>query len=84
MARLLYFALASVDGFIEDADGDFSWAAPDEQVHAFVNDLVRAFPAPPRHGPRLRRASEPPAPSGVTAASQRVTAPRAGPAGTTP
>ncbi len=41
MARLIYSALASLDGYVEDADGDFAWAAPDEQVHAFVNDLER-------------------------------------------
>jgi len=41
MARLTYAAIASLDGYIEDADGTFDWAAPDEEVHAFVNDLER-------------------------------------------
>ena len=41
MAKLIYSALASLDGYVEDADGGFGWAAPDEQVHAFVNDLER-------------------------------------------
>ncbi|MGW0230414.1 dihydrofolate reductase family protein [Actinopolymorpha singaporensis] len=41
MARLIYSALASLDGYVEDADGGFEWAAPDEQVHAFVNELER-------------------------------------------
>jgi dihydrofolate reductase len=41
MARLIYSAIASLDGYIEDADGRFEWAAPDEEVHAFVNDLER-------------------------------------------
>jgi len=41
MAQLIYAAIASLDGFIEDADGSFDWAAPDEEVHAFVNDLER-------------------------------------------
>jgi len=41
MAKLVYAAITSLDGFIEDADGDFAWAAPDEEVHAFVNDLER-------------------------------------------
>ena len=41
MAQLIYSAIASLDGFIEDADGNFDWAAPDEEVHAFVNDLER-------------------------------------------
>ena len=41
MARLIYTALASLDGYIEDEGGRFDWAAPDEEVHAFVNDLER-------------------------------------------
>jgi len=41
MARLVYSAIASLDGYTADADGRFDWAAPDEQVHAFVNDLER-------------------------------------------
>jgi dihydrofolate reductase len=41
MAKLIYAALTSLDGFIEDADGNFQWAAPDEEVHAYVNDLER-------------------------------------------
>ncbi|HJQ02700.1 MAG TPA: dihydrofolate reductase family protein [Jatrophihabitans sp.] len=42
MARLIYTAIASVDGKVADADGNFDWAAPDEQLHAFVNDLERS------------------------------------------
>lgn len=38
---LIYSALTSLDGYVADADGDFSWAAPDEEVHGFVNDLER-------------------------------------------
>ena len=41
MARLIYAAIASLDGYVADADGNFDWAAPDEEVHAFVNDLER-------------------------------------------
>ena len=41
MARLIYSAIASLDGYVEDATGAFGWAAPDEEVHAFVNDLER-------------------------------------------
>lgn len=41
MGRLLYTSIASLDGYIADADGNFDWAAPDEEVHAFVNDLER-------------------------------------------
>src|ERR1041385_6506928 len=38
MAKLLYVTPASLDGYIAD-DGDFDWAAPDAEVHAFINDL---------------------------------------------
>jgi dihydrofolate reductase len=38
---LIYSAIASLDGCTADARGEFDWAAPDEQVHAFVNDLER-------------------------------------------
>lgn len=41
MGRLIYGALCSLDGYTEDASGSFDWAAPDEEVHAFVNDLER-------------------------------------------
>jgi dihydrofolate reductase len=41
MAKLIYSAIASLDGYVEDATGSFSWSAPDEEVHAFVNDLER-------------------------------------------
>ena len=41
MARLTYLAIASFDGYVEDEQGKFDWAAPDEEVHAFVNDLER-------------------------------------------
>lgn len=41
MAKLLYSALASLDGYIEDSAGNFDWAAPDEEVHRFFNDLER-------------------------------------------
>jgi hypothetical protein len=39
MANLIYSAIASLDGYIEDEDGKFDWAQPDEEVHSFVNDL---------------------------------------------
>ena len=41
MANLIYSVICSLDGYIEDAGGSFDWAAPDEEVHAFVNDLER-------------------------------------------
>lgn len=40
-ARLIYSALASLDGYVADADGNFDWAEPDQEVHTFVNDLER-------------------------------------------
>lgn len=41
MSRLVYFAISSVDGYTADTSGGFDWAAPDAEVHAFVNDLER-------------------------------------------
>ncbi|MGZ8651371.1 MAG: dihydrofolate reductase family protein [Actinomycetota bacterium] len=41
MAKLTYSAIASLDGYVADEDGDFEWAALEEEVHAFVNDLER-------------------------------------------
>jgi dihydrofolate reductase len=41
MAKLIYSAIASLDGYVADRDGNFQWAAPDEELHAFVNDLER-------------------------------------------
>jgi dihydrofolate reductase len=41
MAKVIYSAICSLDGYVEDADGNFDWARPDEEVHAFVNDLER-------------------------------------------
>ncbi len=41
MAKLVYTAITSLDGYIEDESGKFDWAEPDEEVHAFVNELTR-------------------------------------------
>jgi dihydrofolate reductase len=41
LARLIYSAIASLDGYTADEAGNFDWAAPDEELHAFVNDLER-------------------------------------------
>jgi dihydrofolate reductase len=41
MAKLIYSTIASLDGYIADENGNFDWAAPDEEVHSFVNDLER-------------------------------------------
>jgi dihydrofolate reductase len=42
MAKLIYAAITSLDGYVEDAAGKFDWAEPDEEVHAFANDLERS------------------------------------------
>ena len=41
MAKLIYAAITSLDGYVADADGNFDWAEPDEKVFTFVNDLER-------------------------------------------
>ena len=41
MASLIYSAISSLDGYIEDKDGNFDWAMPDEEVHTFINNLER-------------------------------------------
>jgi dihydrofolate reductase len=42
VAKLIYTAIASLDGYIADEDGRFDWAVPDEEVHGFINDLERS------------------------------------------
>jgi len=42
MAHLIYFAISSFDSYIEDTDGKFDWAVPDEEAHDFINDLLRS------------------------------------------
>ncbi len=41
MAKLIYSAITSLDGYVSDKEGHFDWAVPDEEVHTFVNDLER-------------------------------------------
>jgi dihydrofolate reductase len=43
MAKLIYSAIASLDGYIADTDGKFDWSTPDEEVHRFINDLERSI-----------------------------------------
>lgn len=40
MAKLIYLAIASLDGYIADRSGSFGWAAPDDDVHAHVNSAI--------------------------------------------
>ncbi len=42
LARLLYAAIASLDGYIEDRDGSFGWAMPDAELHSYANEMERA------------------------------------------
>jgi dihydrofolate reductase len=41
MARLLYMAITSLDGYVADDQGDYGWGVPDDEVFAFVNDFER-------------------------------------------
>jgi dihydrofolate reductase len=41
MAKLIYSAITSLDGYVADQDGTFDWAEPDEEIHTFINDLER-------------------------------------------
>jgi dihydrofolate reductase len=41
LAKLIYSAIASLDGYVEDEQGKFDWAAPGDEVHAFINELER-------------------------------------------
>jgi dihydrofolate reductase len=41
VAKLIYAAIASLDGYVADEDGNFDWSQPDEEVHRFVNELER-------------------------------------------
>jgi dihydrofolate reductase len=41
MAKLIYSAITSLDGYVADEDGNFDWAEPDEELHTFVNELER-------------------------------------------
>jgi dihydrofolate reductase len=42
MGKLIYLISTSLDGYVADQDGNFAWARPSEEVHAFVNDTVRS------------------------------------------
>jgi len=42
VARLVYSAIASLDGYVADVNGRWDWSIPDPEVHAAVNDLARA------------------------------------------
>jgi dihydrofolate reductase len=41
MAKLIYAAIASLDGYVADEDGKWDWSKPDDEVHSFINELER-------------------------------------------
>jgi len=41
MGKLIYSLTTSLDGYVADKDGNFEWAKPSEEVHAFVDDILR-------------------------------------------
>jgi dihydrofolate reductase len=41
VGKLIYSTIASLDGYVEDADGHIEWSAPDEEVFAFIIELER-------------------------------------------
>src|ERR671921_507586 len=53
MAKLIYSAISSLDGYVADKEGNFDWAVPDEEVHAFINDLDRAGRHLPLRAPNV-------------------------------
>jgi dihydrofolate reductase len=42
MARLIYASNMSLDGWTEDERGAFDWAPPDDEVFAFITELMRS------------------------------------------
>ena len=54
MAKLIYSAITSLDGYVADEDGKFNWSTPDEEVHAFVNDLERSVGTLPLRASNVR------------------------------
>jgi dihydrofolate reductase len=43
MAKLIYAAISSLDGYVADSEGNFDWSMPSDEVHRFVNDLERGI-----------------------------------------
>jgi dihydrofolate reductase len=41
MATLIYHMTQSLDGYTADANGNIDWSEPTEEVHRFVNDVIR-------------------------------------------
>ncbi len=45
MRKLIYFTMASLDGFIERPDHSIDWVIVDEELHRYVNDREREIGA---------------------------------------
>jgi dihydrofolate reductase len=43
MADLIYFATASLDGYVADERGTWRWSTPDEEVHRHINEQLRSI-----------------------------------------
>jgi dihydrofolate reductase len=43
MAKLMYLMHTSLDGYVEDEQGDFGWTAPGEEVNTYINEVVSSF-----------------------------------------
>jgi dihydrofolate reductase len=43
VSKLIFSAITSLDGYVADERGNYDWAAPDPEVHRFVNDLERSI-----------------------------------------
>ena len=43
MAKLIYLMHTSLDGYVEDEQGDFGWTAPDQELNGYINALTSAF-----------------------------------------
>jgi hypothetical protein len=52
IGKLIYGAIASLGGYVEDEEGELDWAAPDDELYAFVNDLERPIGTHP-YGRRM-------------------------------
>ncbi|MFG3438894.1 dihydrofolate reductase family protein [Nonomuraea sp. NPDC047897] len=71
MGRILYSAMVSLDGYVEDPDGAFDFAFPDDEAHELANELARQASAF-LFGRRMYEAMERP----WTAAASRDDLPR--------
>lgn len=52
MRKLIYGFGVSLDGYINDRDGNIDWTDPDEELHQFHNDRYRQIEIS-LHGRRL-------------------------------